>query len=391
MSNSRKPLKLMISQRFLTSYREDAFYELSKEEGIELLVVFGDRKGKQYKRFSSTAKEPRFSYKKLWTASLVFAGFGHVNQIFFSPGIIWQLLRYRPSVVLTEGTSNILNNLLICPYCKMSGTPYVWWDLGIPRGQKSVNRFRKLLYPLIRFFFLRADRILGYSRFAKQYFVDQGYPPEKIIPAGNTVRVEKHLERYDDCLSRKSDLKEELGINSHFVFIAVGAIERAKNYHMLVKAFLELQKTHDHIALVFVGDGADLPELKKQAAGVEQIIFTGAHYDDVGDYFVLGDVYVLPGIGGLGINEAMAYALPVISTPADGTELELVKNGETGFLAEPDSLESLLQHMSWCLENQESVREMGSNAQNLIANNYTLMHMIKNIRRAVEEAANGEQ
>jgi len=380
----------MISQRFLTPYREDAFYELNKEEDVDLLVVFGDRKSKRYQKYASVKKEPRFNHRRLWTAALVFGGFGHTNQFFFSPGIIWQLMRFRPDVVLTEGTSNILNNLLIFPYCLLTRTPFVWWDLGVLRGQKSENKFRKLLYPLIRFIFLRSTRILGYSRFAKQYFIDQGYPPHKIVPAGNTVRVEKHLANYEKSSSRRSFLKKELQLKP-FVFIAVGAIEHVKNYDLLIEAFVRLQEKATDISLLFVGDGPYLPKLKEKAAGNSDIVFAGAHFDDVGDYFVLGDTYVLPGVGGLALNEAMAYALPIISTPADGTELELVLDGKTGFLAELNSTDSLYKHMKYCMENREQVKQMGKNAQELIANNYTLKHMIKNIRRVVEEAANGER
>lgn len=390
MKTVSKPLKLMVSQRFLTPYREDAFFELNKEAGLDVLVVFGDRKSRRYQKYASVKKEPRFNYKRLWTAALVFGGFGHTNQFFFSPGIFWQLLRFRPDVVLTEGTSNILNNLLIFPYCLLTRTPFVWWDLGILRGQKSENKFRKLLYPLIRFIFLRSTRILGYSRFAKQYFVDQGYPPNKIVPAGNTVRVEKHLEEYGDCCSRRVQLKKELELKP-FVFIAVGAIEHVKNYNLLIEAFSRLQKDVADISLLFVGDGPELPRLKEQAAGNSDVVFAGAHFEDVGDYFVLGDVYVLPGVGGLALNEAMAYALPIISTPADGTELELVLDGKTGFLADLNSADSLYEHMKYCIENRDQVQQMGKNAQELIANNYTLKHMIKNIRRVVEEAASGDR
>jgi len=42
-------------------------------------------------------------------------------------------------------------------------------------------------------------------------------------------------------------------------------------------------------------------------------------------------LFVMPGLGGLGLNSAMACGLPIICTQADGTELDLVKEGKNGW------------------------------------------------------------
>ena len=44
----------------------------------------------------------------------------------------------------------------------------------------------------------------------------------------------------------------------------------------------------------------------------------------------MSNIFVLPGTGGLAINEAMAYGLPVICSEADGTEKDLVIKVERG-------------------------------------------------------------
>lgn len=43
---SEHPLRIFISQRILTRYREDAFYELAQDKDFEILVAFGDRNKK---------------------------------------------------------------------------------------------------------------------------------------------------------------------------------------------------------------------------------------------------------------------------------------------------------------------------------------------------------
>jgi glycosyltransferase involved in cell wall biosynthesis len=54
--------------------------------------------------------------------------------------------------------------------------------------------------------------------------------------------------------------------------------------------------------------------------------------DGVGRFFVAADVFALPGPGGLALNQAMAYGLPVVAAGGDGTEHDLVEPGRSGFL-----------------------------------------------------------
>ncbi len=281
-------IKLLISQRILTRYREDAFYELAKDDEIELLVAFGDRNSKKFKRFSSIKTVPRFNYKRLKTISLIFERFNNINQFFFSPGILFTLLRFRPHVVLTEGTSNIVNNLLICTYCLLFNIPYIWWDLGVIRGQTTENRFRKVLKPIIHFYIKRAARILGYSTFAKDYFISLGIPEGKITVAGNTIRFSNHLKYKKNNSDQKDELLNTLNLNDKFVFLTVGAVEKQKQFDKLVKVFLKLKAEFDNIGLVIVGDGPELSNLKTLAAGSSDIHFPGSKFENVGLYFMIG-------------------------------------------------------------------------------------------------------
>jgi glycosyltransferase involved in cell wall biosynthesis len=377
---------VFISQRFLTRYREDAFYELSCDKTLKVFVAFGDHKKKKYAKYSSIKTIPRFPHARLATISFIFELFNNVNQIFFSPGILWQLRKFKPDVVLTEGTSNILNNFLICPYCLLTGTPYIWWDLGKIRGQVSENRFRTMLYPIITYFFKKAAVILGYSSYAGEYFRSLGVPSEKILIAGNTIRLDTHLKFPEDNSSRIDELKHELGLENHFVFLAVGGLEKSKRFDLLIKSFRQLNQDNKKVTLVLVGGGPEEEQLKNLASGAKNIYFAGAQFKDVGLYFSLADVFVLPGLGGLAINEALAYGLPVISGAADGTELDLVINDQTGFLIDQDIENRLYQKMEWCIAHPSETAEMGKKGKELITTRFTLENMISNIKESIRRA-----
>lgn len=381
-------IRLFVSQRILTRYREDAFYELAQDDEIELFVAFGDRKSRRFGKYSSIKETPRFPHVRMKTLSIIFERFGHVNQIFFSPSVLLHLIRFKPDVVLTEGTPNIFNNFLICSYCLLQRIPYIWWDGGIIRGQESVNIFRRILFPLILFYIKRAAVILSYSTYGKEYFKSLGIAADKIVVAGNTLRLEKQLRFKEEHFSEVEALKSEIGFQEKFIFLAVGSIEKTKRFDLLIRVFRDLGKSYPHIGLIIVGGGnaEELNRLKALAGESDRIYFAGPRFEDVGLFYSMADVFVLPGLGGLAINEAMAYALPVISAPADGTELDLVKKNRTGFLIGMDAADDLRRKMEWCIRYPEAVRKMGNHAREFVASQYSLNNMINNFKEAVRLA-----
>ena len=63
--------------------------------------------------------------------------------------------------------------------------------------------------------------------------------------------------------------------------------------------------------------------------------FIGAkHGDELKPYFAEADLFVLPGTGGLAVQEAMSHGLPVIVAKGDGTQDDLVR-AENGWQIPP--------------------------------------------------------
>ncbi|MFQ5584971.1 MAG: glycosyltransferase family 4 protein, partial [Calditrichia bacterium] len=180
--------------------------------------------------------------------------------------------------------------------------------------------------------------------------------------------------------------KKKIGFDGLFTFLTVGSIEKTKRFDLLIRVFCELEKSYHHIGLIIVGEGDELDSLKALARGSEHIYFSGARFEDVGLFYSMADVFVLPGLGGLAINEAMAYGLPVISAPADGTELDLILDGETGFLIGMNAEEELREKLEWCIRHPERVKEMGRRAREFVASHYSLENMIRNFKRAIRLA-----
>ena len=94
--------------------------------------------------------------------------------------------------------------------------------------------------------------------------------------------------------------------------------------------------------LVIVGDGPARAEFETLAQQVyPRAEFAGArHGNELEPYYQAADLFVLPGTGGLAVQQAMARALPVIVAQGDGTQDDLVRPAN-GWQVPPDDLEAL--------------------------------------------------
>ena len=101
--------------------------------------------------------------------------------------------------------------------------------------------------------------------------------------------------------------------------------------------------------------------------------------EELQKYYAASDAFILPtreDIWGLVVNEALANALPTISSDKCTAGKELVQNNYNGFVYECDDTYALAQHINE-LANDEKMREKFSiNALKAIEQ-YTLENIIE--------------
>lgn len=84
----------------------------------------------------------------------------------------------------------------------------------------------------------------------------------------------------------------------------------------------------------------------------------------------IGDVW------GLVINEAMACGLPVITTEKCVAGLELVINGENGYIVPVGDEQALASHVEEILKTEGKVEKMGNCSLEKIQN-FTIENMVR--------------
>ena len=83
-------------------------------------------------------------------------------------------------------------------------------------------------------------------------------------------------------------------------------------------------------------------------------------------------VYVLAGMGGLSINDAMCFSLPIICSVCDGTERDLVVDGVNGYFFEENDVNSLVEKINLILSDPSKAVEMGRKSLQIIKENVNL-------------------
>ena len=137
---------------------------------------------------------------------------------------------------------------------------------------------------------------------------------------------------------------------------------------------------------MIVGDGPEREKLESLAQEIyPSAEFIGArHGTALKPYFLKADLFVLPGTGGLAIQEAMSYALPVIAAQGDGTQEDLVRQ-ENGWQIPPDDFEALLAAMKDALSDIARLRQMGEESYRIVKEEINIEKMVETFVTALTD------
>lgn len=252
--------------------------------------------------------------------------------------VIDRILRYniirkmvvfnRPDAVLTMPEDTGIYAILalvgtgIPVYVSERNNPWIMPDVKITRA------LRKIAYPF-------AKGIIFQTEMAKSFFSKR--IQKKGIVLQNPVDATRIPEPY------KGERKKR--------FVAVGRLEKQKNFPLLINAFAKFCENVDGYELVIYGEGKERENLENlinalHLAGHVQL--PGRDFDvlnkinDSTAFILSSDYEGMPNA----LIEAMCMRMPVISTdcPSGGPH-ELIKDDENGFLVPVNSEERLLNAM----------------------------------------------
>lgn len=284
---------------------------------------------------------------------------------------------YQPDLIIVLGIPGTISNWLVMFWAKLHRKKILIWYGGWEAQHKRTVALR-IKNIFMRLYYGFADHIFSYSTKGYQYLQRLGVRENRITICYNGIETDG-LEDKALVYSEKADkLRSERGIVNQTLFLYVGGMLKEKKVDVLINAFSSIARKYP-AELWLVGDGPDINEFKELSNQLNgnHIHFMGRIIEDIEPYFKAADYFVLPGIGGLAINQALYWELPCIVGEADGTEDDLVFDHKTGFRFLPEDIESLEAALEKCIKlTPEKRREFGENGKELILKRSNVNEMV---------------
>ncbi len=355
--------RLGLVQRVLPSYRIPFFDALSAACSGGLTLFAGQPLPSESIATSTALRTAHFAPAH----NLHFANPQSPLYFCYQRGILDWLERENPAALIIEANFRYLASPAAIRWMKKRGRPVIGWGLGAPSS-------RGLLSTLRNRFLARFDALIAYSARGAEQYAAGGFPVERIFVAPNAVApAPKHpLPSRLDAAPLKPCV------------LFVGRIQARKRIPSLLKACAELPAPLQP-RLIVVGEGPELDNVQTHARSIYPAAeFPGAkHGVELAPYFLAADLFVLPGTGGLAVQEAMSYGLPVIVAKGDGTQDDLVRQ-ENGWQIPPDDDFALLFALQQALSDLRRLRSMGAASYRIVAEEINLEKMVGVFVRALE-------
>ena len=362
---SRIQSRVGIQQRVLPVYRVPFFDALAEESDQGLSIFFSSpRKGEGI----DAGALPRI------------AGFYRGRNIHLFHGVFyscWQvgllkwLQEWQPRVLIMEANPRNIASSAAIDWMKSRGGKVIGWGLGSPN---PVGGFSALRMNLRRRFVGRFDALLTYSMQGAQEYATLGFPQDKIFPSPNAVAPRP---------AHPLPLRFSSYKDGRPVVLFVGRLQVRKRVDALIRACADLLPLWQP-ELRIVGDGPMLAELKALAGQVypEAKFFGAQHGADLERHFREADLFVLPGTGGLAVQEAMSFGLPVMVGVADGTQVDLLR-GDNGWLLKDDTVGGLTTQLLDAFSDIQRLRKMGQESYRIVSEEISLEAMVDAFARAI--------
>lgn len=359
MNTDKYPEKLALQQRVFPAYRAP-FFDALADACTGGLSVFAGQPGKN----ESIATGDGLQVAQYQPAHNLH--FFNVQSPFYrcyQQGLLAWLQAWQPDALIVEANPRYLSTPQAVHWMHQRGKPVLGWGLGAPPLSGALATWRRRA----RLKFLASlDGVIAYSQRGAQEYRQTGIPAERVFVATNAVTPapEHTLPERPAQLQGRARL------------LFVGRLQERKRIDLLLQACADLpDELQPEVCIV--GDGPARPGLESLAQQIYPATqFSGAHYGaELAADFTWADVFVLPGTGGLAVQQAMAYGLPVIVAQGDGTQDDLVRPGN-GWQVPPDDLTSLGSALREALSDPLRLRRMGAESYRIVCEEVNLEHMV---------------
>ena len=357
------PYRVGIQQRVVPAYRAPFFDMLASACEGGLSVFAGAPRPSE-----ALGALGELQVARLAVAENLHLGSGRLYACAQRNLVEW-LETWQPDVLIVEANPRYLKTPSAVRWMKSRAKPVIGWGLGVSQGQSF---WRTLLRER---FLAGFDAILTYSQQGANQYREAGIPAERVFVSPNAVTPSP-----DHPIPPRPPVFQ----TGRAKLLFVGRLQARKRIDLLLQACAGLPEPLQP-DLTVVGEGPARPEFEALAHEIyPRACFAGeVHGGGLEPFYRSADLFVLPGTGGLAVQQAMGWGLPVVVAEADGTQSDLVRK-DNGWLTEPGDSEALRVCLENALSDVNRLREMGRESYRIVKEEINLEAMVAAFTAAIQ-------
>ena len=306
---------------------------------------------------------------------------------FFILNLCLYLKKNRFQLVLTNTIKSHLYGSVAARLCSI---PLIWRFHDI----LSPSDFSPFLIKCIALFGrLFPKKILAVSKVTRDHLAQNGIDRGKIDVIFNSVDHER-LESSGEFKNIRGEYRLENGVK---LVGCIGRIIPQKGQKVLLSAIPGVLQRYPDAVFLIVGDAFLKEEAYKmelvefiEKSGMEKSARLTGFRTDIGNVIQSLDLVIFPSIAPeafpLSVLEAMWLGKPVIASDIGGVK-EIIEDGVTGVLVEPNHPEQISDRIISLFEHQEISDRIGQNAKELVRQKFSLKNYVLCMERACYNSA----
>lgn len=229
-------------------------------------------------------------------------------------------------------------------------------------------------------FYKMADRFVSKSKVITELYEKSEIPMDKVEEIPYSVDINKFKPADGES---KKIIRNKLSIwREGIIILFVGGINERKGVHLLVDAFIKIERSFPEVRLLIVGptykyDQNYINEIKakiRNAGLKDKVILTEKSIENVDEFMKSSDIFVLPSRQEgfpISIIEAMSCGLTVIGSDIPEIARAQIENGENGFVFPSGDYEKLSELLDRLLNNKDLMMQSGKSARQKAEQNWS--------------------
>lgn len=221
------------------------------------------------------------------------------------------------------------------------------------------------------------DWWFAYTSLSAAQVIKDGTPPDRVTTLDNAIDTTALLAQCDAVsASDVSAFRQRWGLGDGPLGVFVGSLYGDKRLGFLIEAATLIARQRPDFRLVVVGAGPDRQWVESAAQRLPWLRYVGPQFGPAKALCLRSaSVMLNPGLVGLGILDAFAAGIPLITTDCGlhSPEIAYLETGQNGLMT-ADTVPAFSSACSGLLADSEALRRMGDMAK-ACASIYNIQHM----------------